>query len=205
MKLLHVDSSVLGANSVSRRLSAAVVAEFGRRSPGLEVTYRDLAVEPLGDVSPALVAAQRGAEPAERSPELERELATAAAVVDEFLGADVVVVGAPMYNFNIPSSLKAWVDRLCVAGRTFRYSSAGVEGLAGGRKLVVASSRGAVYAANSPWAALDHQEPYLRSVFTFLGVTDLEFVTAEGVAMGEEQRALALADAESRIAALKIA
>jgi FMN-dependent NADH-azoreductase len=112
--------------------------------------------------------------------------------VQEFLDADVVVIGAPMYNFTISSQLKAWIDRVSVAGKTFRYTEQGAEGLAGGRTVIIASTRGGLYGAETPAAAADFQEPYLRCVFGFLGVSDLRFVRAEGLAYGPDARQAAL-------------
>jgi FMN-dependent NADH-azoreductase len=189
MKLLHIDASALGAHSVSRGLTAAVVAEFVRNHPGIEVTYRDLHAAPLAPW--ALPAGENDPNAAE-----------AEKVMDEFLAADVVVVGAPMYNFGISSTLKAWIDRIAVAGKTFRYTSAGPEGLAGGKRLIVASSRGGIYTGGSPAAAMDFQEPYLRAVFGFLGVTDIEFVRAEGVAMGDDHKNQAIGGAVAGIGSL---
>lgn len=188
MKLLHIDASALGTYSVTRGLTAAIVAEFVQSHPGTEVTYRDLHAAPLapwsmpvGEDNPADIEAAR--------------------VMDEFLAADVVVIGAPMYNFSVSSTLKAWIDRIAVAGKTFRYSSAGPEGLAGGKRVIIASSRGGVY-TEGPAAGMDFQEPYLRALFGFLGVTDIEFVRAEGLAMGDEHKATAVSKAIAGIAGL---
>ena len=200
MKLLHVDSSILAGNSVSRTLSADIVAAEQHRHRGLEVTYRDLAAAPVGHLSGAHLAAFQGAAPEE--PALQADLAVGLAVMDEFLAADIVVVGAPMYNFGIPSQLKAWIDRLAVAGKTFRYTEAGPEGLAGGKTVIVASARGGFYGAETPAAFLDHQESYLRGVFGFFGITDVKFIRAEGVARGPEARGQALELAKGEIAKL---
>ena len=116
--------------------------------------------------------------------------------LDAFLQADVVVIGAPMYNFSIPSQLKAWIDRIAVAGKTFRYTAQGPEGLAGGKRVLIASTRGGMYAGDAPGAAMDHHETYLTSLFGFLGVTDLQFIRAEGLAMGDDARAQALRHAQ---------
>src|SRR4051812_8137039 len=160
MKLLHIDSSALGAHSVSRELTAAIVDAWKRREPGLEITYCDLAAEPLPHWAPVGDA----------------ESAPAGDPLGEFLAADVVVIGAPMYNFGIPSQLKAWIDRIVVAGKTFRYTANGPEGLAGGRKVVIASTRGGFYGADSGRTDFDFQENYLSHVLGFIGVTDIEFV-----------------------------
>lgn len=204
MKLLHVDSSILGEHSVSRRLSAELVEQWRRRVPGLEVTYRDLAAEPLPHFSGALIAARSGAETgmgAGTDPALARDLELSEAVLAEFLAADVVVVGAPMYNFSVSSQLKAWIDRLATQGRTFRYSEQGPVGLAGGKKVIVVSSRGGLYGPDSGQAEADHQEPYLRSVFAFFGIEKIDYLRAEGVALGPDVRDAALAEAARRIAA----
>lgn len=183
MKLLHIDSSALGKHSVSRGLTAAIVAQWLRKHPGTEVAYRDLAARPLPHWAPAGDAA----DPAVREGN---------AALDEFLAADVVVIGAPMYNFNIPSQLKAWIDRILVAGRTFRYTASGPEGLAGGKKVIVASARGGIYTA-MPQA--DFQEAYLRHVLGFIGITDVAFVRAEGLNISPETKAEAIRSAYASI------
>lgn len=192
-QLLHIDSSVLGPNSVSRQVSAAIVARLRQITPGLEVTYRDVAAEPLSHLSGTHVAVAYGA-PVE-DPAVKAEVAAGQAVLEEFLAADIVVIGAPMYNFSIPSQLKAWVDRIAVRGKTFTYGPNGPQGLAGGKRIIVAVSRGGHYGADTPMAAFEHLETYLRSVFSFIGVTDLEFVAADGVQIGPEHRKQALAKA----------
>ena len=184
MKLLHLDASALGANSVTRELSAAIVARWKDAVPGLAVEYRDLDANPLphltGDVLSGANAIAQG---------------EGGRLLEQFLSSDVIVIGAPMYNFGIPSTLKAWIDRVAVAGKTFRYTETGPEGLAGGRKVIVASGRGGIY-GNGP---ADFQENYLRQVFNFLGITDVEFVRAEGVAYSPQHRADALAAAHAAI------
>lgn len=194
MKLLHVDSSVLGEASISRRVSAAIVARLAEAHPGVETVRRDLGAAPLAHIGAGLVAATRG--PGAGAPP-PPEVASDFAVLEEFLAADIVVVGAPMYNFGISSLLKAWIDRIVVPGRTFAYVDGARKGLAGGRRVVVASSRGGLY-TEGPFAAYDHQETYLRSVFGFIGITDLAFVRAEGLArpaLRDDAIAAALAEA----------
>src|SRR4051794_37517183 len=200
MNLLHIDSSILGGNSVSRTLSANIVDAERYRYPDLEVIYRDLASQPVGHLSGAHLAAAQGAAP--ETAELQKDLETGQAVLEEFLAADVVVIGAPMYNFSVPSQLKAWIDRIAVAGKTFRYTPNGAEGLAGNKKVIVASSRGGFYGADTPAAALDHQESYLRGVFGFLGITDVTFIRAEGIGLGAEQRAKSMEAAKAEICEL---
>ncbi|RDY64434.1 FMN-dependent NADH-azoreductase, partial [Xanthomonas oryzae] len=180
MKLLHLDSSALGATSISRELSAAIVAQQRRLYPEVEVTYRDLDRDPIPHLTAQTLAQT---DPA--------EAAAAEAVMQQFLQAEVIVIGAPMYNFAIPSTLKAWIDRIAVAGRTFHYTANGPEGLAGGKRLIIASARGGVYAEPSN----DFQEPYLRQLFGFLGIDDITLVRAEGVAYSPQHRADALAAA----------
>jgi FMN-dependent NADH-azoreductase len=200
MRLLHVDSSILGANSVSRKLSAEVVEAERQLVPALEVTYRDLAANPLQHITGAhLAAAQPGA--TNLPTALENDLVQGQAALAEFLAADIVVIGAPMYNFSIPSQLKAWLDRLAVAGKTFKYGEKGPEGLCGGKKVIVASSRKGVYSGNSPYASFDHQEKYLTIFFQFLGVTNVTFIRAEGMATAD-QGSKAIESARTAIANL---
>ncbi|WP_157268539.1 FMN-dependent NADH-azoreductase [Azohydromonas aeria] len=202
MNVLHLDSSPLGGASVTREVTAALAAAY--RAAGAGVTYRDLAAQPVAHLGGELLQALRPAPGAAR-PEGEavaRELALTEALLAEFLAADVVVVGAPMYNFSVPTQLKAWIDRIAQAGRTFRYTPEGPQGLAGGRKVVIVSSRGGRYAGTAFEQALDHQEAYLRAVFGFLGITDVEVVRTEGVALGAEARAAALAQARREVEAL---
>jgi FMN-dependent NADH-azoreductase len=191
MKLLHLDSSILEANSISRSLSAAVVERLRNATPGLEITYRDLAVAPLAHFSGAHLAAAYGPSSG-ASP--ESDVAAGADALAEFLAADIVVIGAPMYNFTIPSQLKAWIDRILVKGKTFQYSEAGPAGLAGGKRVIIAMSRGGFYGADTPTAAGEHVETYLRWVFGFIGIKDVEFVSADGVNM-PPIREKAIADA----------
>jgi FMN-dependent NADH-azoreductase len=192
MKLLHIDSSVLGPHSVSRQVSAAIVDRLRQTTPGLEISYRDLTTTPLAHLSGSHLAAAQGAAP---TAEVQADLAAGQAVLDEFLAADIVVLGAPMYNFTIPSQLKAWIDRILVPGKTFKYGAGGAEGLAGNKRVIVAISRGGFYGAGSPAAALEHLESYLRGVFGFIGITNPEFISADGIMVGPEHREKALAGA----------
>jgi FMN-dependent NADH-azoreductase len=202
MKLLHIDSSVLGPHSVSRQVSAAIVARLRQATPSLDIVYRDLTQTPLAHLSGSHLAAALGAPaPAELAP----DLAASAAVLDEFLAADVVVIGAPMYNFTIPSQLKAWIDRILVVGKTFKYGAAGPEGLAGGKRVIVAISRGGHYGADTPYAAGEHLETYLRWVFGFIGITSVEFIPADGLQLGPEHREKALAGALEAATSLRAA
>jgi FMN-dependent NADH-azoreductase len=192
MKLLHLDSSVLGPHSVSRQVSAAIVERLRQANPGLKTVYRDVTATPLGHLTGLHLAAGQGAAP---EPSVREDLATGQAVLDEFLAADIVVIGAPMYNFSVPSQLKAWIDRILVAGKTFKYSAQGVEGLAGNKRVIVAISRGGYYGPGTPMAALEHLETYLRSVFGFIGINNPEFISADGIQIGPEHREKAVAGA----------
>ena len=192
MKLLHIDSSVLGPHSVSRQVSGAIVERLRRETPGLDISYRDLSSTPLAHLSGSHLAAAQGA-PAEAA--LQPDLAAGQAVLEEFLAADIVVLGAPMYNFTIPSQLKAWIDRVVVAGKTFKYGAQGVEGLAGNKRVIIAVSRGGFYGADTPMAVGEHLETYLRWVFGFIGVTNPEFISADGIQVGPEHREKAVAGA----------
>jgi FMN-dependent NADH-azoreductase len=192
MKLLHIDSSVLGPHSVSRQVSAAIVDRLRQGTPSLEIVYRDLTSTPLAHLSGPHLAATQGAEP---EPALLLDLAAGQTVLDEFLAADIVVLGAPMYNFTIPSQLKAWIDRILVAGKTFKYDAQGVHGLSGNKRVIVAISRGGFYGAGTPAAVGEHLETYLRWVFGFIGVNNPEFISADGIQVGPEHREKALAGA----------
>jgi FMN-dependent NADH-azoreductase len=200
MKLLHVDASILGPNSVSRQLTSAVVDHVNKICPDIEVAYHDLNADPIGHLTGAHLVAAQDATP--QTPSVEEDLVRGQQALNEFLAADIVVVGAPMYNFTVPSQLKAWIDRLAVAGKTFRYTDKGPEGLAGGKKVIVASSRGGFYGPETPIAFLDHQESYLRGVFGFIGITDITFIRAEGVNKGPEQRQAAIEAAVTEVAKL---
>ena len=209
MQLLHIDSSISGRQSVSRQLSASIVARLKEASPGLEVIYRDLASTPLPQQSEAIQAlrahapTRSDAHGVATPPDVARNVAALDAALAEFLASGVVVIGAPMYNFGIPSQLKSWIDAISVAGKTFSYSAAGVTGLCGDKRIIVASSRGGFYIAPSPMAALDYQETYLGGMFGFLGVTDISFVRAEGINFGPEQRQRSLEAALAEVATLK--
>jgi FMN-dependent NADH-azoreductase len=193
MTLLHIDSSVLGSRSVSRQVSAAIVDRLLQTTPGLDIVYRDLTATPLSHLSGSHLAAAKGTPPTD--PTTQQDLAASQAVLDEFLRADIIVLGAPMYNFTIPSQLKAWIDRIVVAGKTFKYGAQGPEGLAGNKRVIVAISRGGFYGPGTPAAALEHLETYLRGIFGFIGVTRLEFISADGIQVGPEHREKALASA----------
>ena len=167
MTILHVDASINGENSASRAISRSITDQLTIERGGADVVYRDLAAEPL--------------------PHLTLADFADTSVLDEFLAADTVVIGAPMYNFTLPTQLKAWIDRIIIAGRTFRYTATGPGGLAKGKRVIIALARGGFYDRNSPAAALEHLETYLRGVFNFIGI-EPEFVAADGLSVSAEQR-----------------
>ncbi len=174
MTILHIDSSITGDKSASRAISRSIVDRLVAQNPGARVIARDLVAQPLPHLTLASMNDQE--------------------VLEEFLGADTIVIGAPMYNFTLSTQLKAWIDRILAAGKTFRYTAEGPEGLAGGRRVVIALARGGIYDAGSPAAALEHLESYLRGVFNFIGI-DPEFVAADGLNISPEQRDLSIRQA----------
>ncbi|WP_095147788.1 FMN-dependent NADH-azoreductase [Pseudomonas sp. Irchel s3a18] len=195
MKLLHIDSSILGDNSASRQLSKGVVQAWTAAEPDAVVTYRDLAGDAISHFSAAtLVAAGTPAELRDAAQQHEADLS--ASTLAEFLAADAVVIAAPMYNFTIPTQLKAWFDRIAVAGQTFRYTEAGPEGLCGNKKVVVVSTSGGLHAGQA--TGVGHED-YLKVMLGFMGITDVEFVRAQGLSYGEEVRAKAMNDAQAHI------
>ena len=174
MTILHIDSSINGENSASRAISAKIVDQLKTAQWGEQIVYRDLAADPL--------------------PHLTFEAFADSSVIDEFFAADTIVIGAPMYNFTLPTQLKAWIDRIVIAGRTFQYGANGPEGLVKGKRVIIALARGGFYNDGSPAASLEYLERYLRSVFNFIGV-EPEFVVADGLSVSPEQRETSLKQA----------
>jgi FMN-dependent NADH-azoreductase len=205
MKLLHIDSSPLGGNSVSRQLTQRIVAQWRATHPGTVVEYLDLAADAPSHLSVDSLGFRVGPNAEGLSEVQRRENEISEKLVSQFVAADVIVVGAPMYNFSVPTQLKAWIDRVAQVGRTFQYTEKGPQGLAGGKTVIIASSRGGVYSTNPALAGLDHQESYLKTVFGFFGITDIQFVRAEGVAMGDAAKAQALSAADMVIRSLSTA
>jgi FMN-dependent NADH-azoreductase len=199
MRILHIDSSILGGQSVTRQLSAQTVAAWRAAHPQAQVDYLDLVAEAPTHVNADALALKFGVAEDSLTDAQRRENAITERYLQQFLAADVVVLGAPFYNFSIPSQLKVWLDRLAQPGRTFRYTANGPQGLAGGKTVVVASSRGGVYSTSPQGQALEHQESYLQTMFGFFGITDVRFVRAEGVGMGPEAKAKALQQAQTDI------
>lgn len=201
MNVLHLDSSILGDASVSRKLTREVVEQLRGDDANLNVAYRDLATQPVAHLTGEILATRGTAvdhlnELQAREARLDDELHA------ELQAADVLVIGAPIYNFSVPTGLKAWIDRVAVAGRTFRYTDKGPEGLVKGKRAIVVATSGGMY-ADSPMDGA--YVGYLKVLLGFLGITDVEVVRAEGLAMGDQVRAHALANARSRIRELRVA
>jgi FMN-dependent NADH-azoreductase len=203
MSLLHIDSSILGGNSVRRSLTAAVVARLKAATPDLHVTYRDLVASPVSHLSGAYLAGHSAE--VQHDQAMQEDLQLGGEVLEEFLAADIVVIGVALYNFTISSQLKAWVDRVLVPGKTFRYTEKGAEGLAGGKRVILAVARGGFYGPGTPHQAYEHAESYMRTVLGFVGIHDPEVVVAEGIATGPEQRGASVESAMEQIATLKAA
>lgn len=195
MNILQINSSVRGTSSTSTRIATSVVEQLKRLHPEATVTVRDLERHPVLD-SQALGALFTPAEA--RTPEQKDRVAQDDATIAQLQAADVVVIGVPLYNFGEPVQLKAWIDSISRAGVTFRYGENGPEGLVKGKKVYVAFARGGKY-RDTP---ADTQTPYLRNILGFLGMTDVTFLHAEGLAMGEEAAAKALAEVEAEIASI---
>ena len=197
--ILFVTSSLMGPNSKSSAVGAEVVAAAS--SIGTVVVERALAPETIPhldmDVLGGLGQSAEG-----RTPKQAARVALADALIEEVEAADTIVIATPMYNFSIPSTLKAWLDHIARAGRTFRYTAQGPEGLLKGKKVVVVTSRGGFYTGDSPARGMDFQEPYLRTFFGFLGITDVTFIHVEGQAIGPEVAAKGLAQARAQVVQL---
>lgn len=174
MTILHIDSSITGDNSASRAISSEIIAQIRRSDPSQPLIRRDLVADPL--------------------PHLTLDALADTAVLDEFLSADTIVIGAPMYNFTLSTQLKAWIDRIVIAGKTFQYTATGPVGLAGDKRVIVALARGGMYDPGSPASSLEHLETYLRGVFGFMGIAP-EFVAADGLSISPEQRETSIAQA----------
>ncbi|MGV7030854.1 FMN-dependent NADH-azoreductase [Methylobacterium symbioticum] len=202
MKLLHVDTSILGAGSVSRELSALIVRKLTAGAEA-ELIYHDLAEEDLPHLTLAALpsAHPRSAQAGELDADGQSRRDASDRLLDEFLAADIVVIGAPMYNFGVPSQLKAWIDRLAVPGKTFRYGEGGPEGLMRSKRVVVALARGGFYGPETAMVSVEHAQSYLRAVLGFLGISP-EFILVEGLAAGEQNKAHAMAAARDAIGQL---
>jgi len=201
-KLLHLDTSIQTSNSVSRRLSAAIVDKLKATDDDFEITYRDLAAHPLPHLTEPVFASFQSADVSTLTPAQQADAVESAKVLAEFLDADTVVIGVAFYNYSIPSSLKAWIDRVVVAGKTFNYGANGPIGYAGEKRVIVAIARAGVFANGTPFAQREHAERYLRDIFSLIGIDDLEVIVAEGLAFGPEASAVAVQGAMSRIDAI---
>ena len=198
MKVLIVSSSAQGAASVSNRLAEGFEARLREAVPAVEIVRRDLGAEPLPHLTPETVFAIRG-KPAETNAEREA-LALSDTLIAELGSADLIVVGAPMYNFGMPSTLKAWFDHVLRARVTFRYTESGPEGLLKGKKAIVIETRAGAYSGGAA-AAMDSQEPHIRTLLGFIGIDEVTWVRAEGLAFGPDAAEKAVADALEALAA----
>jgi FMN-dependent NADH-azoreductase len=199
--LLHLDSSITGLDSISRQLSASIVARCKELIPNLTIIRRDLVATPLALFS-GIHLGSRAGETSDQLSELETPEERRA--LTELMSADILVLGAPMYNLTVPSHLKTWIDHITVAGKTFRYTPTGAIGLMTGKKVLIASSRGGIYSEGSSVSSFDHQEPYLRAVFGFLGMSDITIIRAEGVRISPEIAKTAIANALGASASLDL-
>jgi FMN-dependent NADH-azoreductase len=200
VQILHLDSSILGAASVSRSLSSHIVRRLTALHPGAEVVYRDLARDPALHLSGEHLAAWQGA--GAKNPALVDDLFKGTAYLQELLESQIVVIGTPMYNLTIPTPLKAWIDRISIAGKTFHYTANGAEGLLKNKQAYIASSRGGLYSQGTPAATLEHQESYLIGVLGFLGISDTKVLRAEGLGISPQVKDAAVAQALNEIAAI---
>ncbi|MGX5914725.1 FMN-dependent NADH-azoreductase [Aliidiomarina sp. Khilg15.8] len=202
MQILHINAGLFGDQSVSTQLSNQVVERLTKANNNATVVTRDVAQEPVAHLNAEILMAASVAED-ERSDLQQRELAVTEALLDELFTADVLVIGAPMYNFGIPSQLKAWVDRIAQAGRTFKYTENGPQGLLTGKRAYIASARGGFYSSGDT-AAMDHQENYMKTLLGFVGISDVTIVRAEGVNISDSQREESLQSAADSIDALPV-
>jgi FMN-dependent NADH-azoreductase len=196
--LLVINSSAAREGSVSRTLVEETVATLLESNPRAQVVRRDLGASPVPHLTVDTLSGVRGT-PATAAENAARKLSDE--LIAELRAADTIVIGAPMYNFSVPTGLRAWFDYVLRAGETFSYSEAGPKGLLGGKRVIVIESRGGLY-SEGPAGAFDFQEPYLRHLLGFVGITDVTFVHAEKIGYGPEARTTALKLAKARIAGL---
>jgi FMN-dependent NADH-azoreductase len=196
--VLIIDSAATGDASVSRRLTGEIGAILRGRGP-VRIVRRDVGAVPVPHLTADTTPAIRGAEA--ETDAARDALALSDELIAELKAADLVVIGAPMYNFGMPSTLKAWFDHVLRAGITFRYSEAGPEGLLKGKKAIVIESRAGLY-SEGPAAAMDSQEPHLRTLLAFMGVTDVTFVRAEKLAFGSDAAAASISKAVEQLRSL---
>ena len=183
--VLLIGSSALGDASVSKQVAGALVEELRRGEPDLRLVERDVGAKPLPHLEPVRMPALGGNTD---TPEAAETAALSQTIMDEVFAADLLVIASPMYNFGITSTLKAWFDHLLRAGTTFRYTATGSEGLVHGKRAIVVEARGGVYSDGGPAAGSDFQEGHLKTLLGFIGITDVTFVRAEGLALGPESK-----------------
>ncbi len=198
MQVLLIDSSILGDASASRALTHEVLDSIISLVPTSKLIYRDVVEEPIAHLTGSIAAGFRPIGPTSFDAETIKEHARSESLVNEFLASDVVVIGAPMYNFSVSSQLKAWIDRIVQPGRTFKYTPAGPVGLAGPKAVIVVSTRGGSY-LSGPMSGLDFQEAYIKAAFGFMGISDVQFVRAENMSRGTEASAKSMAGAREEI------
>ena len=199
MNILHIDSSPMGERSVSRELTARTVASLLHQIPNAGVIRRDVALDPISHLTQDVVDAVRFMKDEESTARQRQEKALVGTLITELRSADVLVIGSPMHNFTVTTQLKAWLDRVCQPGRTFRYTPTGPVGLlSAGTRAIVVASRGGNY-SNGRQNHLDFQLPYLREILGFMGVKEIAFVVAEGVNISPEERARGIERAQRQI------
>ena len=199
-QILHIDSSIFSTGGVSAQLAARFVETLREADPRLQVTHRDLGRDPVPHLDATRLTALSTPE-AERTPEQQAMVDEADALIAELQRTDLVVLGVPMYNFQVPTQLKAWFDHVARAGVTFRYTANGPEGLLKGKRAVVFASRGGQHVGQPT----DTVTPWLRTILGFVGIDDVEFVYAEGLNMGDDARETGLDAAAARLAAVAAA
>ncbi|MDZ7951616.1 MAG: FMN-dependent NADH-azoreductase [Nostoc sp. DedQUE12b] len=197
VNILHIDSSPRGERSHSRELSKEFVTAWKTAHPEDAIAYRDIGRHPVPHVNEAWIAAAFSP-PETHTPELTEALRISNELVDEFLAADRYVFGVPMYNFNIPSTFKAYIDQIVRINRTVAIEAQGFKGLVEGKKAVIITARGGDFSPTSPFVAYDFQEPYLRTIFGFIGLTDIQFINANSLNEGDA-RTQSLSEARAAI------
>ncbi|MCT0210305.1 MAG: FMN-dependent NADH-azoreductase [Cyanobium sp.] len=196
--ILHLDASPRGERSRSRQLARKFMAAWQELHPGAMITYRDLRQTPIPHITESWIEADF-TPPESLSPELRELLKLSDELVDEFLGADRCLFSVPMYNFSVPSSFKAYIDQIVRVGRTFTFEDGQGKGLVSGKKVLFITSRGTEFGCGSPYEGYDAQEPALRNIFQFMGVSDIQFIHASGLDMGEDAHKRGLEEAQSKI------
>lgn len=194
-KILHLDSSAKSQGSATHALTAEAVEHIKKNHANARVVYRDLTKDPLPHIGPEFLGGIFGA------PELadHETVKLSDKLIAELFEADVIVIGAPMYNFSIPSQLKAWIDHITRAGKTFKYVDNAPVGLVTGKKAIIAASTGGIY-GEGPMVPFDHVVPYLKQVLGFIGITDVSVVRAEKQAFGPEAATAGLDEAKTSLA-----